>query len=115
MQGLAFLTKYRDLRGEDVDNADEVEYNFGRAFHQLGLLTLAAKHYTRVLEIVEQRMQATPEVCSSVVPMSVVLTVVVRTMVLLERQHTTSPRSMSRLVPHLWRNLSIVVGSRCES
>ena len=61
-QGLAFLTKYRDIRGDESGNMDEVEYNFGRAFHQLGLFTLASKHYTRVLEIVELRQQTNAEV-----------------------------------------------------
>ncbi|KAH8103816.1 TPR-like protein [Cristinia sonorae] len=53
-QGLAFLTKYRRLRGDDAQCMDEVEYNFGRAFHQIGLLTHAARHYERVLEIAEK-------------------------------------------------------------
>lgn len=34
-QGMAFLNKYRTLR-IDQDEMDEVEFNFGRAFHQLG-------------------------------------------------------------------------------
>ena len=33
---MAFLTKYRELRGEMAQGLDEVEYNFGRAFQQLG-------------------------------------------------------------------------------
>ena len=40
MQGLAFLSKYRTLRGKEVSGLDEIEYNFGRAFHQLGQLSL---------------------------------------------------------------------------
>jgi general transcription factor 3C polypeptide 3 (transcription factor C subunit 4) len=84
-QGLAFLTRYRELRGEDA--TEEVEYNFARAFHQLGmlpprlatpkfgsfftpflflafagLLSLAVKHYERVLAHVEQRVAANPDV-----------------------------------------------------
>lgn len=35
-QGMAFLTRYRELRGETAEGLDEVEYNFGRVFHQLG-------------------------------------------------------------------------------
>ena len=31
---MSFLSRYRELRGEDAP--DEVEYNFGRAFHHLG-------------------------------------------------------------------------------
>ena len=34
---MGFLTKYRELRlKESADLEDEVEYNFGRAFNQLG-------------------------------------------------------------------------------
>lgn len=36
MQTMAFLTKYRELRQLDSVGQDEVDYNFGRAFHQLG-------------------------------------------------------------------------------
>lgn len=32
---MAFLSKYRILRN-DQEDLDEVEFNFGRAFHQLG-------------------------------------------------------------------------------
>ncbi|TDL19819.1 TPR-like protein [Rickenella mellea] len=56
-QALGFLTQYRSLRGsaDDAPFVDEVEYNFGRAFHQLGLLTHAVHHYERVLQIVDRR------------------------------------------------------------
>ncbi|KAI5117819.1 hypothetical protein M0805_004949 [Coniferiporia weirii] len=56
-QGMAFMTKYREMRAlkEDEPRADEVEYNFGRAFHQLGLFSHAIKHYERALNIVERR------------------------------------------------------------
>ena len=33
---MAFLTRYRALRQVDGTESDEVEYNFGRAFQQLG-------------------------------------------------------------------------------
>ena len=33
---MAFLTRYRALRQADESESDEVEYNFGRAFQQLG-------------------------------------------------------------------------------
>jgi len=33
---MAFLTRYRVLRQADETESDEVEYNFGRAFQQLG-------------------------------------------------------------------------------
>ncbi|KAG2220363.1 hypothetical protein INT45_010749 [Circinella minor] len=45
MQGFYFLNKYRKLRGY----CQETEYNFGRAFHLLGLTHLAVPHYERVL------------------------------------------------------------------
>ena len=37
-QSFAFLSRYRSLRGEENSDKfhDEIEYNFGRAFHQLG-------------------------------------------------------------------------------
>ncbi len=37
-QGMAFLSKYRELRKEEVNAIGEVEFNFGRTFpsHQLG-------------------------------------------------------------------------------
>ncbi|EIN05645.1 TPR-like protein [Punctularia strigosozonata HHB-11173 SS5] len=54
-QAFAFLSKYRQLRADEAE--DEVEYNFGRAFQQLGLHSLAVRHYERVLEIVDHRRQ----------------------------------------------------------
>ena len=35
-KSMAFLSKYRNLRGENTQGMHEVEYNFGRMFHQLG-------------------------------------------------------------------------------
>ncbi|KAL0945283.1 hypothetical protein HGRIS_000791 [Hohenbuehelia grisea] len=57
-QAMAFLTKYRQCRNNSADENEEVEYNFGRAFHQLGLYSLAVKHYEIVLAMAESR---TPE------------------------------------------------------
>lgn len=37
-QSLAFLSRYRTLRGPGALEMDEVNFNFGRAFHQLGEL-----------------------------------------------------------------------------
>ena len=70
---MAFLSKYRNLRGENAEGMREVEYNFGRMFHQLGtgstviflqrslstiiflgLCSHAVKHYERVLKLAEQ-------------------------------------------------------------
>jgi len=53
IQGLAFLSRYRNIKGRGSPHA-EVEYNFGRYFHQLGILHLAVKHYRQVLQISEQ-------------------------------------------------------------
>ena len=37
VQAMGFMAKYRKLRGPtDESYADEIEYNFGRAYHQLG-------------------------------------------------------------------------------
>ncbi|KAG1738029.1 hypothetical protein EDB19DRAFT_1895731 [Suillus lakei] len=55
-QGMAFLSQYRKLRkSSDDEMLAEVDYNFGRAFHQLGLHTHAVSHYERVLEIAEKQ------------------------------------------------------------
>ncbi|KAG2139828.1 uncharacterized protein EDB93DRAFT_1241934 [Suillus bovinus] len=55
-QGMAFLSQYRTLRKSCGDEVlAEVDYNFGRAFHQLGLHTHAVSHYERVLEIAEKQ------------------------------------------------------------
>jgi general transcription factor 3C polypeptide 3 (transcription factor C subunit 4) len=57
MQGLAFLSRYRRLSAmDDPLVAEEVEYNFGRAFHGIGVPHLAVKHYEKVLTLVKQRM-----------------------------------------------------------
>uniref|UniRef100_A0A0W0FVB0 Uncharacterized protein n=2 Tax=Moniliophthora roreri TaxID=221103 RepID=A0A0W0FVB0_MONRR len=53
-QGLAFLSQYRSLRKDDPRHLSEVEFNFGRTFQQLGLHSLAVKHYERVLEMAER-------------------------------------------------------------
>ncbi len=43
---MAFLTRYRTLRQVDGTESDEVEYNFGRAFQQLGeVVPWAGYHY----------------------------------------------------------------------
>jgi len=53
-QAMAFMSKYRELRKEEPDGIGEVEFNFGRAFHQLGLHSYAVKHYEKVLELGEK-------------------------------------------------------------
>lgn len=47
-QGLSFFCQYEKLRGEMA--AQEIHYNFGRAFHQLGLLPAAIHHYKKALK-----------------------------------------------------------------
>lgn len=46
-QVIAFLTKYKDLRGSDA--SQEVNYNIGRTFHQLDLLPQAIFYYKKAL------------------------------------------------------------------
>ncbi|PPQ91090.1 hypothetical protein CVT25_013128 [Psilocybe cyanescens] len=53
-QAMAFLSKYRKLRGTHDEGMREVEFNFARTFHQLGLYTHAVKHYERVLELADK-------------------------------------------------------------
>ncbi|KAJ7143345.1 TPR-like protein [Mycena crocata] len=53
VQGMGFLTRYRQLRQEESEGLGEVEFNFGRAFQQLGLHSYAVKHYEKVLELTE--------------------------------------------------------------
>nr|XP_019047149.1 hypothetical protein I302_03756 [Kwoniella bestiolae CBS 10118]OCF26079.1 hypothetical protein I302_03756 [Kwoniella bestiolae CBS 10118] len=56
-QGMAFLTRYRKLSSPDPISQEQVEYNYGRSFHGIGINHLAVTHYERVLESVEQRMK----------------------------------------------------------
>ncbi|KAH7882558.1 hypothetical protein F5I97DRAFT_1906074 [Phlebopus sp. FC_14] len=56
VQGMAFLAQYRKTRrraGEHV--LPEIEFNFGRAFQQLGLHSHAVIHYEKALQLVEER------------------------------------------------------------
>ncbi|WWC86899.1 uncharacterized protein L201_001778 [Kwoniella dendrophila CBS 6074] len=55
-QGMAFLTRYRKLSSPDEITQEEVEYNYGRSFHGIGINHLAITHYERVLKSVEKRM-----------------------------------------------------------
>ncbi|KAJ7259647.1 TPR-like protein [Mycena rebaudengoi] len=50
VQAMGFMSRYRNLRAVDGDHVVEVEFNFGRLFHQLGLYSHAARHYERALE-----------------------------------------------------------------
>ncbi|KAK8847416.1 hypothetical protein IAR55_005274 [Kwoniella newhampshirensis] len=60
-QGLAFLTRYRKLSPKDAESQEQVEYNYGRSFHGIGVPHLAVVHYERVLESVKKRMDASED------------------------------------------------------
>ncbi|KAF8319099.1 TPR-like protein [Clavulina sp. PMI_390] len=60
LESISFLDHYRQFRASD-DLDDEIEYNFGRAFHQLNILNLAQKHYEKALNIVTRRLENDPE------------------------------------------------------
>ncbi|ODO08005.1 hypothetical protein I350_03588 [Cryptococcus amylolentus CBS 6273] len=55
-QGMIFLDRYRRLSPQEGKPREEVEYNFARAFHGMGLSAFAVKHYEKVLEGVQSRM-----------------------------------------------------------
>ncbi|KAI6048063.1 hypothetical protein EDC04DRAFT_2556141 [Pisolithus marmoratus] len=56
VQGMAFLSHYRRIRRQAGDHVlPEIEFNFGRVFHQLGLHSLAVTHYEKALQLVESR------------------------------------------------------------
>lgn len=56
LQGISYLLEYKECRQNNasVYELQEIEYNFGRLFHMLGLPTLAIRHYTKVLDYHEQ-------------------------------------------------------------
>ncbi|KAI5479718.1 transcription factor TFIIIC complex subunit Sfc4 [Pseudohyphozyma bogoriensis] len=56
-QALTFMNQYRKLRG----TCQEVEYNFGRIFHHLGLQSYAVKHYEAVLKLAAVDQLSRPE------------------------------------------------------
>ncbi|PSN53925.1 hypothetical protein C0J52_02409, partial [Blattella germanica] len=57
-QGLAFMWKYQQFRGKD--GYQEVHYNIGRAFHQLGLLPPAIYHYKEALKFTSPLLEKYP-------------------------------------------------------
>lgn len=57
-QALAFMWKYQQYRGED--GYQEVHYNIGRAFHQLGLLPAAIYHYKEALNFTSPLLEKYP-------------------------------------------------------
>lgn len=56
--GMAFMNRYRRLVKDEpgTREAEEVEYNFGRAFHGLGIFREAVPVYKRVLASIRKRM-----------------------------------------------------------
>lgn len=52
LQGISYLLEYKECREQNstIYELQEIEYNFGRLFHMLGLPTLAIKHYKKVLQ-----------------------------------------------------------------
>lgn len=56
LQGVSYLMEYKAARSEHatVYEKQEIEYNFGRMFHMIGLPTLAIKHYNQVLAYHEE-------------------------------------------------------------
>lgn len=57
VQGLSFMHEYRRIReqpGTSLSERQEMEFNFARVWHALGLSHLAVEGYQRVLEIGEQ-------------------------------------------------------------
>ncbi|CAI7596118.1 unnamed protein product [Penicillium bialowiezense] len=65
MQGLSFMHEYRLVRerpGTLRSERQEMEFNFARVYHSLGLAHLAIERYERVLEIGEEiRLEAEQE------------------------------------------------------
>lgn len=56
LQGISYLLEYKEARelGATTYERQEIEYNFGRLFHMLGLTSLAVNHYNKVLEFHEE-------------------------------------------------------------
>lgn len=57
MQGLAFMHEYRRVREKDgslLQERQEMEFNFARVYHTLGLAHLAVEGYQRALNLGEQ-------------------------------------------------------------
>jgi len=58
LQAFAFLDRYRQLCKDLNHSKSEVAFNFGRAFHRLGLYQLAVPHYREALEMKEDKVKA---------------------------------------------------------
>ncbi|KAF2001115.1 TPR-like protein [Amniculicola lignicola CBS 123094] len=59
-QGIAFMYRYRDLRTKDgkPEHQSEVDYNLGRMWHALGLLSPAADAYERCINFSKRTKEA---------------------------------------------------------
>lgn len=56
LQGISILLEYKTNRlctNTTIYEMQEIEYNFGRLFHMLGLTSLAVGHYNKVLQILD--------------------------------------------------------------
>lgn len=53
---MAFLDGYR----KHCKDEEELHFNFGRIFHQIGVLDLAVKHYETVLARADARLKDPP-------------------------------------------------------
>ena len=53
VQGLAYLSAYRDLRlqSSDICEKQEAEYNMALTYHSIGLTNLAIRYYERCLDL----------------------------------------------------------------
>ncbi|CAN3359493.1 transcription factor tau 131 kDa subunit [Diutina catenulata] len=66
LQGISYIMEYRQHRlGPKASDYEkqEVEYNFGRLFHMLGLLSLAVVHYSNVFDFanIDERFDMSSE------------------------------------------------------
>ncbi|KAL1380810.1 hypothetical protein pipiens_013912 [Culex pipiens pipiens] len=58
-QAIGFIEKYR--KGRPSELANEIHYNIGRMYHQLGLHNMAVEHYKRALEATHPLIVEYPE------------------------------------------------------
>ena len=52
LQGISYILEYKSHREKDASpfELQEIEYNFGRLFHMIGLTSAAIHHYEKVLK-----------------------------------------------------------------
>lgn len=60
IQSIAFLSYYENLRGPD--GRQEVYYNIGRAYHQIGIIQKAAEYYKKALKVNIDLINENPEI-----------------------------------------------------